>query len=79
RIFNPITQGEKFDPKGEYIRQWVPELAEVPTKYIHKPWEAPKDVLKSAGITLDDDYPSPIVDHREAREEALENYAQIKS
>ncbi|MCL4146189.1 UNVERIFIED_CONTAM: hypothetical protein GTU68_027346 [Idotea baltica] len=78
RIFNPITQGEKFDPQGEYIKAWVPELRELPKKYIHKPWEAPIDVLKASGIALDEQYPRPIVDHREAREEALANYAEIK-
>ncbi|MDP5071088.1 MAG: FAD-binding domain-containing protein, partial [Congregibacter sp.] len=78
RIFNPVTQGEKFDKKGEYVRRWVPELAELPDKYLHKPWEAPADMLTLAGITLGENYPAPIVDHREARQAALDAYEQIK-
>ncbi len=66
RIFNPITQGEKFDPDGEYIRTWVPELKDVPTKEIHQPWD------------LDVDYPKPIVNHADAREKALQYYQEYK-
>ena len=71
RIFNPMTQGEKFDKKGEYVRRWVPELKDVPNKYIHEPWEAPSSELKSWGVVLGKDYPKPIVDHKTAREKAL--------
>jgi deoxyribodipyrimidine photo-lyase len=71
RIFNPVLQGEKFDPDGAYVRRWVPELARVPAKWIHRVWEAPADVLASAGVTLGTDYPSPIVDHAQARARAL--------
>lgn len=71
RIFNPISQGEKFDPEGEYIRKWIPELARLPAKWIHRPWEAPPLILKEAGIALGKDYPYPIVDHSKARESAL--------
>ncbi len=78
RIFNPILQGEKFDPQGEYIRRWVPELSRMPNKWICKPWDAPADVLSSAGVTLDENYPSPIVDHSEARQAALEGYDSLK-
>ncbi|MGK5594932.1 MAG: cryptochrome/photolyase family protein [Parachlamydiaceae bacterium] len=78
RIFNPVSQSEKFDPEGFYIRKWVPELAKLPTKWIHQPWEAPYDILASAGVKLGLDYPYPIVDHREARIEALEAFEQIK-
>jgi len=78
RIFNPTTQGEKFDAAGEYVRRWVPELAQLPDKYLHKPWDAPAAVLQEAGLTLDEHYPKPIVDHREAREAALAAYGQIK-
>lgn len=78
RIFNPITQGEKFDPKGGYIRRWVPEIADLPDDYLNKPWEAPADVLEAAGITLGETYPKPMVDHKAARERALAGYETIK-
>jgi deoxyribodipyrimidine photo-lyase len=78
RIFNPVSQGEKFDPGGAYVRQWVPELAGLPDKWIHKPWVAPDDVLADAGVRLDADYPAPILDHKAARQRALDAYAQIK-
>ncbi len=71
RIFNPVKQGEKFDPNGDYVRQWVPELKNISAKWIHRPWEAPKDALK--GIN----YPGPIVDHHEARERALEAFKKL--
>ncbi len=67
RVFNPITQGEKFDPEGDYVRRFVPELNNVPTRYIHAPWTAPAGVLEQAGVRLGRDYPEPIVDHSEAR------------
>lgn len=79
RIFNPTIQGEKFDAAGEYVRRWVPELGDLPDKYLHKPWEAPEAVLRDAGLELGADYPKPIVDHREAREAALAAYGQIKA
>lgn len=72
RIFNPITQGEKFDPDGAYVRRWVPELADLDTRSIHKPWEAPPLELQAAGVTLGETYPERIVDHPESRERALE-------
>lgn len=78
RIFNPITQSEKFDKKGDYIRAYVPELKNMPDKYIHAPWDAPEDVLDKAGIVLGKDYPEPVVNHKQAREEALARYAEIK-
>jgi len=78
RIFNPIAQGEKFDKVGSYTRRWVPELAALPDKYLHKPWEAPDAVLAEAGVSLGDTYPRPIVDHKTAREEALSAYATLK-
>ncbi len=78
RIFNPITQGEKFDKSGGYTRRWLPELARLPEKYLHKPWEAPEAVLAEAGVSLGDTYPRPIVDHKTAREEALRAYATLK-
>ncbi len=77
RIFNPILQGEKFDPQGAYVRQWVPELAKLPDDWIHKPWEAPSQVLQTAGVTLGGTYPYPIVDHHQARTAALQALATI--
>ncbi len=77
RIFNPMTQGEKFDAEGEYVRKWCPELKGVPNKYIHKPWECPPMELTAAGVTLGEDYPEPIVDHKEARERALAALSEL--
>jgi deoxyribodipyrimidine photo-lyase len=71
RIFNPVAQGEKFDPDGSYVRVHVPELSALPASHIHRPWEAPTSVLPSAGITLGQTYPEPIVAHAAARERAL--------
>ncbi|NNF57536.1 MAG: deoxyribodipyrimidine photo-lyase [Rhodothermaceae bacterium] len=79
RVFNPITQGEKFDPDGTYVRHWVPELTELPDAYLHKPWEAPAEVLTEAGVTLGSTYPEPLVDHAEARERALDAYQTVRS
>ena len=78
RIFNPVSQGERFDPKGQYVRRWIPELSQVSGKWIHKPWEAPPEELRRAGVALGQDYPEPIVDHAEARKRALDGYAKIK-
>ena len=72
RIFNPIAQGERYDPEGEYVRRWVPELAKLPAKHIHAPWTAPEAALKDAGVTLGERYPKPIVEHEVARERALD-------
>jgi len=71
RIFNPILQGEKFDPDGVYVSTWVPELKNLPARYIHQPWEAPAAVLQQAGIRLGKDYPKPVIAHRTGRERAL--------
>ena len=78
RIFNPILQGEKFDKEGAYIKKWLPELEKLPTKYINKPWEADLTTLQQAEVSLDENYPHPIVNHREARELALNSYQSIK-
>jgi len=74
RVFNPILQGEKFDPEGEYVRRWVPELAEVPMKYLNKPWEMPRKEWDALGI----DYPEPMVEHSQARQEALAAFESLK-
>ena len=78
RIFNPVTQGEKFDPEGAYIRRWLPELAALPDAVLHKPWEAPPEVLEAAGVTLGTSCPRPIVDHKAARQRALAGYETVK-
>jgi deoxyribodipyrimidine photo-lyase len=78
RIFNPISQGEKFDPNGEYTRKWVPELARLPTELLFAPWEAPEGLLLAHGVRLGHSYPRPIVDHAQARDVALAAYAQTK-
>ncbi len=74
RIFNPILQGEKFDPKGNYIRRFVPELKNLPDKFLHAPWMASPEVLQKAGIKLGVTYPKPVVDHAQARKQALEAF-----
>jgi deoxyribodipyrimidine photo-lyase len=79
RIFNPILQGEKFDPHGEYVRKWVPELKSLPNAYIHKPWQASEAILKSAGVELGSTYPHPIINHTLARKNALEAYKSIRN
>lgn len=78
RIFNPFSQGEKFDKNGDYVRKYVPELAKLPKKYIHQPWIAPTHVLAQAGVKLGETYPKPIVDHKEAREKALAGYKKSR-
>ncbi len=67
RVFNPTSQGERFDPLGDYVRRWVPELAKMPAKYIHQPSTAPSEVLAAAGVRLGVTYPRPIVDHAASR------------
>ncbi|CAM6000371.1 unnamed protein product [Sphagnum balticum] len=71
RVFNPITQGQKFDPDGQYVRKWVPELSKLSSKWIHEPWKAPPLELQAAGVELGENYPEPIVDHAQARIRAL--------
>ncbi len=79
RIFNPVTQGRKFDPQGAYVRRWCPELARLPDEFIHAPFEAPAGVLAQAGVRLGETYPRPIVDHALARAAALDGYAAVKA
>lgn len=79
RIFNPILQGEKFDPEGVFVRQWVPEISSLPDQWIHKPWMAPTSLLAEKGISLGITYPFPLVDHAEARRKALAAFEQIKT
>ncbi len=75
RIFSPVAQGTKFDPAGDYVRRWVPELARLPAGTIHAPWTADRALLDAAGVVLGHDYPLPIVDHAYARERALAAFA----
>jgi len=74
RVFNPVLQGEKFDPNGAYVSEWVPELAKLPAKWIHAPWDAPEKTLAEAKVTLGETYPKPIIDHDFARKRALAAY-----
>ena len=78
RIFNPVTQGEKFDSDGEYIRKYIPEIKALPNKYLFNPWEAPKEELDKAGITLGQDYPNPVIDLKLSRQNALEAFKSLK-
>ncbi|MFT6617619.1 MAG: deoxyribodipyrimidine photo-lyase, partial [Limisphaerales bacterium] len=79
RVFNPTSQGAKFDPQGEYVRKWCPELAKLPDRWLHQPHAAPPEILQIAGVELGHNYPRPIVSHAIAREVALEAYARTKN
>jgi len=78
RIFNPVSQGKKFDPKGNYVRRWVPELRNLPDQFIHNPWEMPTSEQQSVNVIIGKDYPNPIVDHGFARERVLNAYSSQK-
>jgi deoxyribodipyrimidine photo-lyase len=78
RIFNPVTQSEKFDPQGRFIRRYLPQLAGLPDAAIHAPWQARELELAAAGVELGNTYPRPVVDHAEARERTLQRYAVVK-
>ena len=78
RIFNPVTQGQKFDPDGEYVKTYIPELSALDSKYIHSPWDAPSGVLAMANIHLGTNYPKPIVDLKASRQVALDAFAKLK-
>jgi deoxyribodipyrimidine photo-lyase len=71
RVFNPVTQGERFDPEGDYVRRWVPELADVPGKAVHQPWKLRDGIPEG--------YPEPMVDHKAERREALDRYEKVKN
>ncbi len=78
RVFNPVLQGEKFDPRGDYVRRWCPELAALPDKWLHRPWEAPVEILSRASVRPGREYPEPIISHATAREVALEAFARLR-
>ncbi|MDY0330845.1 MAG: deoxyribodipyrimidine photo-lyase [Thiomonas sp.] len=79
RIFNPVAQSEKFDARGDFIRRYLPELAQLSSKDIHAPWKAPTALLQAAGVRLGENYPAPIVRHDLARAETLERYSVMKA
>ena len=79
RIFNPVMQGQKFDPDGKYTKKYIPELKDMPNKYLYNPWEAPKEILESANVRLGDNYPLPIVEIGTSRQKALEAFASTKA
>ena len=77
RIFNPVTQGHKFDPDGIYTKHYLPELKNLPEKYLFSPWEAPTEILKNSGVRLGVDYPHPVVTIKDSREKALEAFSML--
>jgi deoxyribodipyrimidine photo-lyase len=77
RVFNPVLQAKRFDPQRRYLRQWLPEIAGLPDRWIHQPWAAPATVLQQAGVELGVTYPRPIVDLRESRKRALQVYSEL--
>ena len=79
RIFNPVTQGIKFDPTGEFVRRFVPELANLPNSVLFNPWEAPPETLSKSGIKLGETYPKPIVSLKDSRQRALEAFSSLKA
>lgn len=78
RVFNPVTQGRKFDPNGDYVRHWIPELSRLPTQWIHAPWMASRETMSSLKIKLGTDYPHPIVQHDAARKRALAAFKKLR-
>ena len=79
RIFNPVRQGERFDPEGSYVRQWVPELSGLPVRWIHQPWKAPAERLHAAGLVPGERYPRPVCDLAAGRDAALSAYQDMKA
>ncbi|MDO6460711.1 deoxyribodipyrimidine photo-lyase [Granulosicoccaceae sp. 1_MG-2023] len=78
RIFNPVTQGQRFDPQGQYVRRFVPELSALPDKYLHDPGSAPAAVLQKAGVVPGETYPRPLVELKGSRQRALLAYERIR-
>ena len=79
RIFNPVTQGRRYDPDGAYVRRWAPELGGLDARHIHAPWTAPDGALPDSGAGLGGIYPEPLVDHGEARSRALAAYEVVRA
>jgi len=79
RIFNPVTQSQRFDPEGKFIRRYLPQLARLSNAEIHAPWTARPLELQAAGVTLGENYPKPVVDHAEARERTLQRYGVVRN
>ncbi len=77
RIFNPIIQGKKVDPNGDYVKKYVPELSKIPNKFIHKPWEASPEILSDSGVELGKNYPHTIVDLKQSRDHALAEFKKL--
>jgi deoxyribodipyrimidine photo-lyase len=78
RVFDPVTQSQRFDPQGRFVRRYLPELSRVPDAFIHAPWTMPAAVQQAAGCVIGTDYPAPIVDHAVQREKALALYGKVK-
>ncbi len=78
RIFNPVTQSQRFDPEGHFIRRYLPELAALPDQYLHAPWHAPRQVQETCGVVIGRDYPPPIVDHARARAATLALFRSVQ-
>ncbi|MFB6144344.1 MAG: FAD-binding domain-containing protein, partial [Candidatus Nanohaloarchaea archaeon] len=78
RVFNPVSQSERYDEDGEYIREHVPELEEVPQEYIHEPWKMSEDEQEEYNCVIGEDYPERIVDHDEKREKAIKRFEEAK-
>ena len=79
RIFNPVTQGKKFDPSGDYIKRFIPELRKVPVKYLFEPWLCPENISEEIGFKIGRDYPKPVVDVKDSRQKALEAFSSLKN
>jgi deoxyribodipyrimidine photo-lyase len=77
RIFNPVSQGLKFDPDGSYTKRYIPELNRLPVKYLFSPWKAPRKTLEQAGVRLGEQYPFPIVDLQQSRKKALDSLKRL--